>query len=225
MYQAVIVEDDPHIAALNREYLVRDPRFQVTQVFQDGRAALRWLSAHPVDLVVLDLYMPVLTGLELLRELRRQEVACDVIMVTAATDNRTVDALLKLGVMDYLVKPFAYSRFHQALDRFCQHREAISSHPNVSQQDLDALLPTHFCAPSAPPKGLQESTLAHIRTCLHRAPTHGCTSEALSEASGLSCVTVRRYMAYLLEQGEAVSRVNYDTGGRPSLLYLPAKQG
>ena len=105
MYRVVIVEDDPMVSLLNRTFVERDARFQVVQSFQDGRAALAWLEQNPADLAVLDVYMPLFTGLELLHALRGQGVGIDAIMVTAANDAPTVDTLLKLGVVDYLVKP------------------------------------------------------------------------------------------------------------------------
>ena len=91
MYRVVIVEDDPMVALLDRTYVERDPRFRVVQTFQDGRAALEWLGQNPAELAVLDVYMPLLTGAELLRELRAEEITLDVIMVTAANDSKTVD--------------------------------------------------------------------------------------------------------------------------------------
>ena len=100
MYRVVIVEDDPMVALLDRTYVERDPRFQVVQTFQDGRAALEWLEQNPAELAVLDVYMPLFTGLELLRELRKRGIAIDAVMVTAANDGPTVDTLLKMGVVD-----------------------------------------------------------------------------------------------------------------------------
>ena len=70
MYRVVIVEDDPMVSLLDRTYTEKDARFQVVQTFQNGQAALEWLSVNPADLVILDVYMPLLTGHELLRELR-----------------------------------------------------------------------------------------------------------------------------------------------------------
>lgn len=139
------------------------PRFLCsTGPFWPGTTALHWPTPfptatrlwsgclhHTADLIILDVYMPRMTGLELLRTLRMEGIGIDVIMVTAANDSKTVDALLKLGVTDYLVKPFAASRFQQALDTFCQHREAVS-HDNVSQQELDALFPSAAPAVSIP---------------------------------------------------------------------------
>lgn len=89
-------------------------------------------------MAVLDVYMPLFTGLELLHALRGQGVGIDAIMVTAANDAPTVDTLLKLGVVDYLVKPFTYERFQQALDTFCRHRDAVAGDA-VEQSALDRL--------------------------------------------------------------------------------------
>lgn len=217
MYQTVIVEDDPTISLLHRTFLARDNRFALARAFSNGHKALEWLLHHTADLIILDVYMPRMTGLELLRTLRMEGIGIDVIMVTAANDSKTVDALLKLGVTDYLVKPFAASRFQQALDTFCQHREAVS-HDNVSQQELDALFPSAAPAVSIP-KGLQTRTLDRIRACLRQIPQAGATCETIADCSGFSTVTVRRYLTYLVSQGEAVTQVNYDTGGRPCMLY------
>lgn len=223
MYQTVIVEDDPTISMLHRTFLSRDSRFILARAFPNGDAALTWLLHHPADLIILDVYMPKMTGLELLRSLRSAGIGIDAIMVTAANDSKTVDALLKLGVIDYLVKPFASSRFQQALDTFCQHREAVS-HDSVSQQELDALFPsspTPTTAALSVPKGLQARTLDRIRDCLRQIPQGGATCEKIAECSGFSTVTVRRYLSYLVDEGEAVSQMNYDTGGRPCMLYRP----
>lgn len=217
MYQTVIVEDDPTISLLHRTFLARDNRFALAHAFSNGHEALEWLLHHTADLIILDVYMPRMTGLELLRTLRMEGIGIDVIMVTAANDSKTVDALLKLGVTDYLVKPFAASRFQQALDTFCQHREAVS-HDNVSQQELDALFPSAAPAVSIP-KGLQTRTLDRIRACLRQISQAGATCETIADCSGFSTVTVRRYLTYLVSQGEAVIQVNYDTGGRPCMLY------
>ena len=117
------------------------------------------------------------------------------------------------------MKPFTARRFQQALDTFCRQREAISAHTSVSQEDLDAMLSSGRSAAPVP-KGLQLRTLARVRECLAPGAQGGLqTCEALSEQVGLSSVTVRRYLTYLVGRGEAVSRINYDTGGRPSLLY------
>ena len=218
MYRTVIVEDDPMIASINQTFLSRDPRFSLAAVFHSGQEALEWLRKRPVELLILDVYMPLCTGVELLRSLRAQAIPVDAIMVTAANDAASVDTLLKMGVVDYLVKPFTYERFQQALDTFCRHKEAVHGQA-VTQGELDKLFAPPDSGDRSAPKGLQESTLKLIRDCLHAAPVQGLPSEAISKQTNLSVVTVRRYANYLVERGEACSTVNYDTGGRPCRLY------
>lgn len=138
MYQVVIVEDDPMISMLNTRFTEKDGRFHVIRTFEAGNAAWEYLRIHAVDLVILDVYMPQMSGLELLHRMRAAGVSAEVIMITAANDSETVESLLRLGVADFLVKPFSYERFRQALDNFCRRKEALRG-GSVNQQNLDRL--------------------------------------------------------------------------------------
>ena len=115
MYRTVIIEDDPVITQLNRQYVEKDSRFTVVQTFSAAHPALFWLRNNLVDLIILDMYMPQMSGLELLRILRAEGVNADVIMVTSADDAATIESFIRLGVTDYLIKPFGYERFQLAL--------------------------------------------------------------------------------------------------------------
>ena len=221
-YQAVIVEDDPMIASIDQNFLEQDPRFHLAASFRSGQDALLAAAPPGGSADPGRLYAPDdRAGAS--PELRSFGVTSGVVMVTAANDSKTVDALLKLGVADYLVKPFTARRFQQALDKFCRQRSAIDTHSSVSREELDALL-SGSSSPEDVPKGLQSRTLERIRTHLAQAPEEGCTCESLAAQAGLSSVTVRRYLTYLTQQGEVVSQVNYDTGGRP-LPPLSSAQG
>lgn len=148
MYRTVIVEDDPVITLLNRRYIEKDERFCVVQTFSAAHPALFWLRSNPVDLIILDVYMPQMNGLELLRMLRAEGVDSDVIMVTSANDAETIEALMRLGVTDYLIKPFGLERFQLALDTFCNRKNAIhdSAQGAFTQNKLDRAL-LHISAP------------------------------------------------------------------------------
>ena len=125
MYTTVIIEDDPMITRLNRRYIEQDSRFAVVQTFSAAHPALFWLRRNPIDLIILDVYMPQMSGTELLLQLRAEGVDADVIMVTSANDAKTVNDAVRLGAVDYLVKPFAYERFRQALDVFCRATASV----------------------------------------------------------------------------------------------------
>lgn len=104
MYTTVIIEDDPMITRLNRRYIEQDSRFAVVQTFSAAHPALFWLRRNPIDLIILDVYMPQMRGTELLLQLRAEGVDADVIMVTSANDAKTVNDAVRLGAVDYLVK-------------------------------------------------------------------------------------------------------------------------
>lgn len=218
MYTVVIVEDDPMIAELNRRYAERDGRFTVAQTFSQPRRALDWLHHNTADLIILDYYMPQMNGLEFLRAIRAAGAEADVIMITAANDAATVDALTRLGVVDYLVKPFAYERFCRALDAFCHRRSAMRG-GSLDQNALDSLLHSAPADPAALPKGMQPQTRERVLACMRADPGHAFTCEEVACASGLSVVTVRRYMGHLAQEGCVTGDMNYETGGRPCLVY------
>ena len=227
MYSTVIIEDDPVITLLNRQYVEKDSRFTVVQTFSAAHPALFWLRNNLVDLIILDMYMPQMSGLELLRILRAEGVNADVIMVTSADDAATIESFIRLGVTDYLIKPFGYERFQLALKNFCDHWDTIHQDPNhphkFTQNQLDNVL-LHLTASSPPPapggmpKGLQSQTLTLLQDYLKENP-QGHTCDDIASHVGLSVVTVRRYMNYLAEQHLVDSDMDYNTGGRPCIVY------
>ena len=220
-YKTAIVEDDYMVAMVNRGFVEKDSRFQVVQEFGNGKKALSWLRENPVDLLILDVYMPGLDGVELLDTLRREGVSLDAVMVTAAHEVQTVARLLQMGIVDYLVKPFTAKRFQQALDSFCHQRETLTTRQRIGQAEIDGIL---FSTPAREetPKGVQEKTLERIRQGLDTAEQRTC--ERIASGAGLSVVTARRYLNFLLERKEAESRIKYDTGGRPCVVYWSAAQ-
>ena len=117
MYTVVIVEDDPLITELNRRYTEQDGRFAVACTFALPRRALEWLRHNSADLVILDFYMPQMNGLEFLQAVRAAGIAADVIMITAANDAATVEALTRLGVVDYLVNALVGSTGRQNCEK------------------------------------------------------------------------------------------------------------
>lgn len=86
MYQVIIIEDDPMVASINRTYVELNRNLKVAGVFSNGQDALAYLEKNPADLAIMDFYMPIMNGLELLREIRKRNKTLDIIMVTAAND-------------------------------------------------------------------------------------------------------------------------------------------
>ena len=207
------------VAQINGQYLRQLGYFRVEAVFSSGREALEHLRRSGADLVILDVYMPSMNGSELLRRMRGEGIPTAVIMVTAATEMRVVDEALRLGIVDYLIKPYTFDRFQAAIRKFLAKDNLLKSSTTVDQAVVDRLLVGGPAAGTDLRKGLHQRTLAHVCEVLQgqRGEKHTC--ESISAATGLSKVTVRRYLNYLIETGQVVSSIDYETGGRPGVLY------
>ena len=160
-----------------------------------------------------------MNGVEFLKKLREQKLKTEVIMVTAANDTATLEETMHLGVIDYLVKPFALERFQVALEKFTAKMNAINGSDVLDQNLIDSIISNSPQKKSKEyPKGIQEKTLERIKTCFeNKNDWHSV--ELIAEKLGISIVTVRHYVNYLVKEGFLQESINYETGGRPSMLY------
>ena len=215
MYNVLIVEDDPMVAMINEQYVNRHKDFKVVGKCKDGELALSYIQENPVDLIILDVFMPRMNGFETLRELRKEHESVDVIMVTAANDRESLEEALHLGIVDYLVKPFTFDRFKIALDKFISQKKLLQDFDTLNQSNIDFIIDkTKKTSQEVFPKGIQDKTLQAILSCLKNNRSKEITSDFISEQTGLTDVTVRRYMSYLEENGTVIGELNYETGGR-----------
>ncbi|BDU71919.1 response regulator [Mesoterricola silvestris] len=217
MIQVLLVEDDPMVAEVNRLYVDRVPGFCAAASARDGAAALELLRTRPFDLVLLDIGMPGPDGLDLLATIRASDLEVDVIFVTAARDTRTIGRALKLGAMDYLIKPFEFERMKQALEHYAQAHRMMSQDRPASQEDLDRVFARPAAHPDLP-KGLDRSTLGSVWKAL--APgAPGITCEELGQRVGLSRVSVRKYLEFLTTIQALRRESAFGAIGRPLHLY------
>jgi len=220
MYKVLIVEDDPMVAMINEQYIARNKNFQVVGKCRDGASALDFLENNLVDLLVLDVYMPHMNGFEVLRQIRNRKQTVDAIMVTAANDRESLEEALHLGIVDYLVKPFTFDRFQMALEKFMAQSNALKDMETLNQNSIDFIFANaHRKNEEMHPKGIQEKTLRLILENLQENPDQWLTGDEIAEKTGLTSVTVRRYMNYLAGSGKAAGEMNYETGGRPCMKY------
>ena len=222
MYSVLIVEDDPMVSAIVREFVEHNAVLSPVAALSNGQAALEYLQNHEVDLILLDYYMPKMNGHEFLSTIRARGITSDVIMVTAANDAESIASLFVYGVTDYLVKPFTSARFQDAISRFLARREVLKSSEPLSQEEIDRLnvaLAPPTAMPAYMEKGIQQSTVDLVMGYLVEHPNIPHSLEHLSDAIGLSRVTIRRYMNHLVKQGVVEGSICYATGGRPSSVY------
>ena len=135
----------------------------------------------------------------------------------------TVHEALRLGVIDYLIKPYSFERFQDAIQKYITRMNLLSSGKQANQEVVDQLLVNSVAKPVVAnnqlEKGLNSQTLDTILLHLQKTQGQQHTCETLSNASNLSKVTVRRYLNYLIETGRVSSSIDYETGGRPRIIY------
>lgn len=215
----LIVEDDPMVADINRRFTEAVNGFTVVGIATNGKQALAFIDKKIPDLILLDLYMPQVDGMEVLALLRKQEVLVDIILITAASDGETIHKIVRAGVVDYLIKPFKFERFRTALESFRDFKETVERKEAFSQQELDNFLAAKKISVTlALPKNLHRQTLTTVIEFLMQQ-TESQSAEQVAECVGISRVTARRYLEYFVEEGRVAMVLDYLPLGRPIHRY------
>ncbi|RJS44997.1 response regulator [Nocardioides cavernaquae] len=214
----LVVDDDFMVASIHTRFVDRTAGFRVVGNAATGTAALAEVARLRPDLVLLDVHLPDLSGLDVLRRLRAGGDDVGVIMVTAAREADTVRSAAANGAAHYLVKPFEYDDLRVRLEAFRSAYLALGDSGFAEQGAIDALfVPAGLARRADPPKGLSEPTAALVLAALTEA---GELSAAECAAGlGLSRVTARRYLEHFVTTDQAGVRLRYG-GGRPERIYL-----
>lgn len=213
-----IVEDDPMVLEVNKSFLQKMTGFELIGEAQTGEEAFAQIQEKTPDLVLLDIFLPDISGTDLFLKIRNARIPCDIIMITAARDIKTVQEMIRLGAFDYLVKPFRFERFQKALQNYYKYTNKISNSPQqVKQENIDEWLGNREEAVSLP-KGLNELTMKQVLNGLVESGGP-ITSEQLAKNVGMARVTVRKYLDFLAKKGKVQIELKYGTIGRPTKYY------
>ena len=220
MITVLVVEDDAVAGEAHELYVGRVAGFEVAGRVRTGQDALRFLDQTPVDLVLLDLQLPDMDGLQVARALRTAGSGADVIAVTSARDLKVVRASIASGVVQYLLKPFTFAAMREKLEHYARFRASLGDDRDASgQSEIDrAFSALRGVDRASLPKGMGEETLEAVVAALREAP-EGASAGTVGEAAGVSRVTARRYLEYLVTNGMAERQPQYGGVGRPEMTY------
>ena len=213
--RVLIIEDDPMVAMIHKEYFKKkeltDDLNHVTSI-EDAR---EYLANNDVDLIVLDNYLTDGQGVEFLPELK----GYPIIMITAANDVQTVEAALSNGVVDYLVKPFTYERFSQAIDKVQDYVKLLSKE-KINQDLIDDYLNSGRVEEEEDslPKGLSRITLKKGIEAIQQQNT-GFTTQQIADILDISRITIRKYLNHLVNINVLSEDAEYYTSGRPVSVF------
>jgi len=218
--KTLVVDDDFMSASIHRTYVDKIAGFEAVGEAHSGAEALELVGRLQPDLVLLDIYLPDMSGLDVLRRLRQDEdEAVDVIAVTAAKDVKTLRAAMQGGVVHYIVKPFLFETFRERLERYAALKQRLDRLREASQGDVDHLFSLlRVEGRERLPKGISAPTLALVVAATRESETEVSAVE-VAERAGISRGTARRYLEYLESLGSVELTLRYGATGRPEHLY------
>ncbi|VBB09817.1 Hypothetical protein LUCI_5115 [Lucifera butyrica] len=220
MIKVLIVEDDPMVAEFNKRYLEQIEGFTLVAVARSADVAMVLLKKHEVDLVLLDIFMPGINGLELLAQIRKTGQGVDVMIVSAACDSATIKTALRNGAVDYLIKPFEFERLHAALAQYRNKVLFMRGRDALSQAELDRhVLSREEAEQKDLPKGLDRTTLKLVWETVLSGQGAPFTTEEIANRVGISRVSMRKYLGFLRYIDLISREVVYGAVGRPVYKY------
>ncbi|MFJ4363186.1 response regulator [Streptomyces chartreusis] len=220
MIDVLIVEDDFMVARIHRGFVNDVDGFRVIGTANCGEQAIAAVGELQPDLVLLDLYLPDMFGLEIIPRLRTAGHDCDVMVISAARESEAVRGAVRQGVVDYLLKPFDADDLRTRLEQYAARRSnlyaAVSGQSDVDRALARGAAPT--TAPAALPKGMSVETAELIEREL-RAADGSLSAAECAARSGVSRVSARRYLEHFSVTGRAEVSLRYGQAGRPERRY------
>ncbi|MCT9871483.1 response regulator [Paenarthrobacter aurescens] len=218
MIKVLIVDDDFMVAKVHAGFIQRTPGFGVVGVAHTGAQALVETERLQPDLVLLDIHLPDINGLDLMHQLRDVAPDLDVLVISAAREVETVRKALRGGIVHYLIKPFSQSDLQERLEHYLSAYQGLdASKVEAEQSDVNRVFGLGVSERTLP-KGCSVETLELVESALKSAQGDLSAAE-LAEQLGTSRVSARRYLEYLHDEGALEVRLKYGVG-RPERRYV-----
>lgn len=220
-FGVLVVDDEPAVAAAHGSYVQRVGGFRLVGRAGSVREALPYLPRGGVDLVLLDLNLPDGNGLDIVRVIRGAGRPVDILAITAAREVDQVRAAVSLGVVGYLLKPFAFADLRARLEAYLRYRQGLAGPHAASQELVDAML-RELQPPASsggPVKGLSREVLDQVVEALRGVGSEGASASEVAAAVGISRVTARRYLQHLAETHLVDRTQRLGGSGRPEVLF------
>lgn len=217
----MIVEDDPMVLEINSKFLKRVEGFTLYKAVTNLEDAKREIAVRKPELILLDVYLPKENGIDLLKWIRNQELDIDIILITADKTMERIQEAFRYGVVDYLIKPFSFERFKEALLQFKERHDSFQQCEVMEQKDLDKLISSSQSSQNEDDmaKGLNKYTYHIIWEEIENGSYEIFTAESLAEKLQIARVTVRRYLEFMEKEEKIDKLVEYGKVGRPQHKY------
>jgi len=228
MITIFIVEDDPMLRHIYIQFIDRVPGFEVCGEADDMEEAKSGIRSKSPNIVLMDIFLPSGSGVELLKWMRKDEINSDVIFVTAEKNIEAVSEAFRYGAVDYLVKPFTFKRFSNSLKIVRERYIKLNCSKEVGQSFIDEYIRNYKSVAEIPSeelvKGLNHNTYNLIFEYIKNQGRDTFTAEGIAEELGLARVTVRRYLEQMTKERNLTLIQEYGKVGRPIHSYKYCKK-
>ncbi|GHJ15045.1 response regulator [Micromonospora sp. AKA38] len=220
MIDVLVVDDDFMVARIHRGFVDRIDGFRVVGTASTGEEAVGAVDRLRPDLVLLDLYLPDMFGLDVVTRIRAARHDCDVLVISAAREAEAVRRAVRYGAVNYLLKPFGFDELRTRLEQYAVRRTAVRATVVADQADVDRVL-SRSGSPAATatlPRGLSAETAELVERALREHDGTLSASEC-ADRVGISRVSARRYLEHFSGTGRAEVTLKYGAAGRPERRY------
>ncbi|MCM2532209.1 response regulator [Neobacillus pocheonensis] len=220
LLRVMVVDDDFMIAKLHGKFIASQKGYQLVGTAHSFEEAITMMDMVEPDLLLVDVYLPDHSGIELLKRIRLQNRHSDVILITAAKELEIVEEGFRFGIIDYLIKPFDLTQLQTSLLKYAKFKSRLSSFNELDQGTVDDLKKLRLSESSAPlnQKGIDNRTLEKIRKCVINS-SEPLSADQIAKLAGVSLSTTRTYLAYMVEEQVLIEEQQYGTVGRPLRIY------
>lgn len=225
MIKVLIIEDDPMVREINEGFLRKVEGYSLLKSVNNIEKAKDVIVEESPHLILLDIFFPDGLGTDLLKWIRINNIKCDVMLITADKNKETVEEAFRYGVVDYIIKPFTFNRFKEALIQYKNRNYHFRNTENVEQEIIDKMFLKekekhidHDNIYNA--KGVSAHTYEKILELIKKRDGGTITAQELADLTGVSRITARRYLDLLEREGKLVLIMEYGKVGRPLNKYM-----
>ncbi|UUV25316.1 MULTISPECIES: response regulator [Lysinibacillus] len=222
--EVLVIEDDVRVADVHCRFLEKIEGFTVIARASTGEEALDWLQSFSPHLILLDVFLPDILGVDLIDKIQEVSPTSSIILITAATEAHIVQKAYRKNVTDYILKPFTFEQLKESIEKFRYKYLLLKNNEKFTQEKIQYLWPK--AGSSTPletllllPKGIDPTTMNHVINHLS-IMENGSTAELLGKNIGVSRSTARRYLEFLVTQKQVYTELTYGTVGRPERRYF-----
>ncbi|GAK07760.1 response regulator [Geomicrobium sp. JCM 19038] len=225
MYSIGAIDDEPLIIKFHELYTEKVDGYVWKGSANTLSSGKEMILNKKLDLLLLDIYLDQENGLQLLQFIRNENIDLDVILITSANDMESITLGKRYGAIDFLVKPFTFERFKEALERYQSFQKLakpLNQQTEIDQLFHDQRLEGHL--PRDLPKGITKETAIRVLHAFNDC-TSWLTTAQLSEQTQISHVSLRKYLRFFSETGLLSKEVMYQASGRPLQQYQLTSKG